>query len=623
MKKLILATLLAAAGSLMCILAGVVPDAVAAPLEKDMVTLSVRMIADLSAEEQSAVISRNGGKEKYDLKSSRALEAALAAISRRIEKLEAEQAAKGRLLDNARDAHGLLTEASIKARLAVVKKQNSVNAEYNLLQAYLHLLELKAAAINKAKVADTLFTEPYVKLADTLRIHLVTVPATRLPLVLQDYQADPQVESVEVVKTRRAEGFPSDSDYGVQWALSKIGWESVFGTVTPAGTARVALLDMGVEAGHSDLGDNVIAGVSILDGSFGMTDPSGHGTRLAGIIAAVTDNSRGIAAVGYSGVKIMPVTVLNGAGEGQDHDIIAGIVWAADNGADVILMAFSSPDYSQHLQDAIDYAWAKGAVLVAATGNGSLMTPTFPSGNRGVIGVSATDQNDLLAPFSNTGLNVFLAAPGTDIYTTNLVNSYNYISGTSASAAIVAGVAAFMKAVDPSLTNGVIVDRLGDTADMVGDSADPDYLYKYGHGRVNMANALNDSTTDVTNPPGVGGSGGVSGGTYQAAAAFTQSAAGTYPWTAPANVTQIVVRLWGGGGAGGGSKYNKPAKGGGGAGGQFAESTVTVVPGSSYTIVVGDGGLGSVNDGTIGGDSTFATTTVVAKGGGRRGWCCK
>src|SRR5206468_9124653 len=156
----------------------------------------------------------------------------------------------------------------------------------------------------------------------------------------------------------------------------------------------------------------------------------------------------------------MPVKVLDDNGYGQDSDIVAGVVWAADNGASVILMGFSNPGSSQALQDAVDYAWSKGAVLVAAAGNDGANAPTFPAGDKGVIGVSATDRNDQLSPASNYGSSVFLAAPGVDILGTYKDHSYMTWSGTSASAAIVAGTAALMRAVDPSLTNGVIANRL-------------------------------------------------------------------------------------------------------------------------------------------------------------------
>jgi hypothetical protein len=356
-----------------------------------------------------------------------------------------------------------------------------------------------------------------------LRLHIITVPTESLPLVQQNYQSDPQVERIELDKTRKAEGIPSDLDYGVQWALPKIGYDAVFGTVNPTGSAKVALLDTGVDASHPDLAGVIIPGISILDGSNGLTDSNGHGTALAGIVAALTNNDIGIAGVAWQGVHIMPVTVLDAGASGQDSAVIAGIVWAADHGADVIIMGFSNPEFSQNLQDAVDYAWSKGAVLVAAAGNDGAGTPTFPAGHRGVIGVSATDSTDALAYFSNYGQDVFLAAPGTDIYTTALKGTGSYMSGTSASSAIVGGVAAFMKVIDPSLTNGVIAGRLAKSAKAVGTAGDPSNQTYFGNGRIDMAAALADTSTEAVQPAGAApvGSGGPYLGPYLAAAQQT------------------------------------------------------------------------------------------------------
>src|SRR5207249_3748879 len=314
--------------------------------------------------------------------------------------------------------------------------------------------------------------------------------------------------------TRQSQAFPTDPLYPNQWALAKIGWDQVFGAVTPTGSAVVAVLDTGVDAQHPDLAGNVIPGTSILDGSSGTTDPSGHGTWVAGIAAAQTNTLEGIAGVAYAGVRIMPVTVLDANGLGQDSDVIAGVIWAADHGAGVIVMAFSNPGFSQNLQDALDYAWSKNVVLCAATGNDAVSPPTFPAGDRGVMGVSGTDPNDALAPCSNSGPSVFISAPATDIQTTTTGDAYTVISGTSASAAIVAGAAAFMKAVDPTLSNGVIVGRLARMADPAGTQD------QTGNGRINMARALADTGTDFVQPAGAPpvGDGGPFVGPYRAAA---------------------------------------------------------------------------------------------------------
>jgi len=232
----------------------------------------------------------------------------------------------------------------------------------------------------------------------------------------------------------------------------------------------------------------------------------------------------------------MPVKVLAADGTGNDSDIIQGVMWAADNGASVILMAFSNPGFSDALQDAIDYAWAHNVVLVAAAGNDASNIATFPAGDRGVIGVSATDQNDALAPTSTFGGSVFLAAPGVSILGTYPNNTYVTWTGTSASAAIVAGTAALMRAVDPSLSNGVVVNRIARTADVAGTQE------QTGNGRVNVARAVGDTSTDAIQPAGTApyGNGGPFVGPYQAAATNAKDGDGTMtvaPITVIANST--------------------------------------------------------------------------------------
>ena len=355
-----------------------------------------------------------------------------------------------------------------------------------------------------------------------LRLHVVEVPAADLQGVMEKYQGDPRVVHVEENRLRKAEAMASlDPFFSSQWALPRIGWDSVFNT-PPAGSSIVALLDTGIDASHPDLAGRVLPGISLRDGGDGRVDANGHGTWLAGIIAASTDNGEGVAGVGYAGVSVMPVSVLGMDGTGSDGDIIAGVVWAVDNGANVILMGFSNSGFSQNLQDAIDYAWSKNVVVVAATGNDAMGVPTYPAGMRGVVGVSATDPDDSLAPYSNYGLDTFLAAPGSSIMTTGLANpdpnlNYQAISGTSASSAIVAGVAGFMKAMDPALSNGAIVGRLGRSADAIGIAGDPNNTLMFGNGRVNMAKALADSGSDPVQPVGVPGGGGPYIGPYVAA----------------------------------------------------------------------------------------------------------
>src|SRR5439155_9256358 len=235
-----------------------------------------------------------------------------------------------------------------------------------------------------------------------------------------------------------------------------------------------------------------------------------HGTEMAGIVAAATGNGEGVAGVGYAGVKVMPVTVLGADGTGQDSDVIKGVAWAVQHGADVILMSFPNPGYSPALQSALDYAWNHNVVLVAATGNDGSSTPQYPAGDRGVMGVSNTDSNDILSSSSNYGTDTFLAAPGEGVETTSAGGGYAAVTGTSASAAIVAGSAALLRASSVGASNGVIVSRLARTADTAG-TAD-----QTGNGRVDSARAIADTSSDSVKPAGAApvGNGGPYVGPY-------------------------------------------------------------------------------------------------------------
>src|SRR5207249_3794083 len=137
-----------------------------------------------------------------------------------------------------------------------------------------------------------------------------------------------------------------------------------------------------------------------------------------------------------------------------DSDVINGLVWAVQHHANVILMSFSNPGYSSALQSAINWAWSQGVVLVAATGNDGSSTVNYPAGDHGVMGVGSTGIGDAPSTFSNTGPDVFMAAPGESILTTDASGGYSSISGTSASAAEVAGAGALLKANSPMATNG-------------------------------------------------------------------------------------------------------------------------------------------------------------------------
>ncbi len=371
--------------------------------------------------------------------------------------------------------------------------------------------------------------------------------------------ADPAVLSVERDLSRDVEAVPSDLRYAEQWSLPRIGWDTLQAQGLPSGKAIVAILDTGVDASQPDLQGRLLPGLSFVDGSPPDTDPHGHGTAMAGIVAAATDNAVGIAGIGGAGVRVLPITVLGADGTGQDSAVIQGIVAAVDAGADVILMAFSNPGYSDALQAAVDYAWKSDVVLVAANGNDGVTTKTYPAGDHEVMGIASTDRTDALAVDSNHGQQTFLAAPGVDILTTAAnagtdplsEDQYRSISGTSAAAAEVAGAAAVLRALDGDASNAVIVGRLARSAAPIGTQAET------GNGRLDLARAAADTGTDPVTPVGVPGSaaGGPFVGPYVAAAGIftsvnigTCSPAGTSSFLTP-TYTEVGcgADIWGAG----------------------------------------------------------------------------
>ncbi len=324
---------------------------------------------------------------------------------------------------------------------------------------------------------------------EVLRLHMVAIAPDTVEESIAAFAADPAVSSVDLDLPRTAEAAPNDPGYGDQWALPLIGYEDVYGTIAPAGSSVLAVLDTGVDAGTPDLQGHVVGGWS-FDGTDPATDANGHGTHVATIAAAGADDGVGIAGVGYAGVSIMPVRVLGDDGSGNDSDIITGLVWAVENGADVVVMAFSNPGESAALQFAVNYAWANGVVLVAAAGNDGGSAPTYPAGLSKVVGVGATDQLDTVWDGSNQSNAVFMVAPGVDI-----ASSTGTVTGTSASAAMVAGAAAVMTANDSSVPASVIVGRLARNAEAVNGVA--------GNGRLHLGRALVDESTGGVTPAGV------------------------------------------------------------------------------------------------------------------------
>ncbi|MFC7534722.1 S8 family peptidase [Actinoplanes sp. GCM10030250] len=321
--------------------------------------------------------------------------------------------------------------------------------------------------------------------------------ATRL---VKEAQKTEDAVSVELDFPVHALGVPTGSDTyrSQQWDFAKLKIAEAWKRSTGAGVT-VAVIDTGVDARHPDLAKNVLSGYDALTNKAGVsTDGNGHGTHVAGTIAAVTGNNIGVSAVAPD-VKILPVKVLSANGSGNTSDTAEGIIWAADNGAKVINMSLGGSGKAAAVSNAIRYARSKGVTVVAAAGNsrGEGSPINYPGADEGVIAVAATDAADRFATYSNAGSYVDVAAPGSAIMSTYPNSSYMSFNGTSMATPHVAAVAALLKSYSPALTPDQIESALEKTSVDLGASG---FDKDYGYGRIDPVAAL-ASVAPRTTPP--------------------------------------------------------------------------------------------------------------------------
>jgi serine protease len=321
--------------------------------------------------------------------------------------------------------------------------------------------------------------------------------------VVEAGQQAPGAIGVELDAPVTALDAPTGTDVyrSQQWSLATMNVARAWQASTGAGIT-VAVIDTGVDAGHPDLAGQVLPGIDLIAGAEGVsTDPNGHGTHVAGTIAAVTGNGAGVTAVAPH-AKILPIRALDADGSGYMSDTATGIVYATDHGAQVINMSLGGTESSTAVSTAISYARSKGVVVVAAAGNSRANgSPTsYPAADDGVIAVASTTSDDVYSSFSNRGDYIDVAAPGSAIISTYPPASgsaYVSMSGTSMAAPHVAALAALLKSYHADLTPDQIQQAMQNSAvDLGTPGKDSDY----GYGRVDAAAALAAIIPATTDP---------------------------------------------------------------------------------------------------------------------------
>lgn len=295
---------------------------------------------------------------------------------------------------------------------------------------------------------------------------------------------------------------PNDKLYlDYQWNLPSIsteqGWEKTRGNED----VIIAVIDTGIDFNHPEFKDKLVTGYNVIYPDKPPTDDDGHGTHVAGIISANTNNDEGIAGITWFN-KIMPIKVLDQSGAGTLFDVAEGIFWATDHGAKVINLSLGNYAESFYLHDAIRYAYSKDVVLIAAAGNDSISDLGYPASYSEVIAVGAVNYNKRLAEFSNFGPYIDVVAPGVNIASTYPKFEYASLSGTSMACPHVSGLVGLIRANNPNLHNKEIAEIIMKTATDIGSPGKDQY---YGYGEINIEKAINSSTSkkskSIEEPP--------------------------------------------------------------------------------------------------------------------------
>lgn len=362
--------------------------------------------------------------------------------------------------------------------------------------------------------------------------------------LIRELDAQPDVSNAAVSTARyHALGDPGRAQ---QWGYNALNFAAARAARSGASAGQVvAVIDSGVRGDHTDLAGVLLPGADCWSfstcvntgGYNGTNDDFGHGTEVAGVIAAVADNERGVTGAA-AGVRILPVKVLDELGSGYEIDVANGIYWALDHGATVINLSLGGPPSPQtFLLDAVNYAVnTRGVPVVAAAGNDGPFNsgPVYPAGWANVISVGSVDPNLTVSNFSDRGVGgtptnqwLDLVAPGSSILTTSTVcpNCYSWEDGTSFAAPFASAAVALVRSAAPGLAPPAIEALLESTARDLGPAG---YDTSYGNGLLQPYRAVTQAATVYTEDLDGSGVGGGFGRTANALGPGTRTSALLY-----------------------------------------------------------------------------------------------
>jgi hypothetical protein len=290
-----------------------------------------------------------------------------------------------------------------------------------------------------------------------LNLRVYRVDPGHEPRAMRALAAQPGVATIESEVQVKSTATPNDPLWRstVSWAHGRVGLPGAWDLTRGSNRVTIAILDSGLEW-HTEFHDRIAGGYDFVENDTRANDPRGHGTMSAGAAAARGNNGVGIAGACWL-CRIMPVRVLDANGTGYAAWVIRGIIWAADNGAEVISMSFGGFEPSAAMAAAVQYARNRGVVVLASAGNNGENAAFYPGALPGVIGVAASDLANNPYRWSNRGRWFELAAPGC-FHSTTAARGYTSFCGTSASTPLVAGIVGLMRSARPDLP-GFMIER--------------------------------------------------------------------------------------------------------------------------------------------------------------------
>jgi len=408
------------------------------------------------------------------------------------------------------------------------------------------LVKLKPLAATKS-AASVLAAEGLVVLEElpTIGVQVAAVSPGQELATAEQLKQNPLVEYAEPDYIIHGLATPSDEYFIEQWNLTRIQADQAWDITTGSTDIIIAIVDTGVDLTHPDLSSKIVSGWDFVNDDTPQDD-HGHGTQVAGVAAAASNNSIGIAGVSW-GAKIMPLKALNEDNWGFYSDIAEAITYAADHEAKIINLSVGKHMPSSILEEAVEHAYNKGCLLVAAAGDESSDYPVlYPAAYDHVLAVAGSDYHDRRVSTSGYGSHIDVAAPSLDIPSTNWPTSpYPYVveSGTSVAAPQVAGIAALVWSVQPSYTVTNVMNIIEWTSEDITESPAGAGWDEYtGWGRINARNALagiigyvNDNEGNAVGGATVTVNGPVAGSTATQGNGFFRYASalpGTYSVTA-------------------------------------------------------------------------------------------